>query len=244
MSTGCSRGWGDRCHTLLLVQVVLLGDIVGGRFRGCMGLGVDRGHRLLEVGVELGLYRLQLLQAVFGRGFNRVGLGREKSLQWAGRLSSVSCECPGRCAACQQLRPSRIDHDPPLRAATLLNIILRRVQSRRDGPKSLERWRQASDRARPLRAGVHLMGLQTWAPAGFPSVRSGPIEAPSADSRQHQIMCASDEALRGALGASVPPVGQSMALCKMPYVGPCCCRSPLAYPIPRRLCSRCLCRPQ
>ncbi len=62
-----------------------------------MGLGVDGGYGLLEVGVELGLYRLELFQTVFGGGFNRLGRGGEKSSQRAGCLSGVSCEGPGGC---------------------------------------------------------------------------------------------------------------------------------------------------
>jgi hypothetical protein len=60
-----------------------------------MGLGVDGGDGLLEVGVELGLYRLDLLETVVGSGLDRLGLGGEKSLQRAERLAGVSCERPG-----------------------------------------------------------------------------------------------------------------------------------------------------
>jgi hypothetical protein len=41
---------------LLLVQVVLLSDIIGGGLGGSMGLWVDRGYGLLEMSVQLGLY--------------------------------------------------------------------------------------------------------------------------------------------------------------------------------------------
>jgi len=51
---------------LLLVHAVLFRDIVSGRGGRAVGFGVDRGHWLGEVSVELGLYRLQLLQAVLG----------------------------------------------------------------------------------------------------------------------------------------------------------------------------------
>jgi hypothetical protein len=93
-------GWGGG-STLLLVQVVLFSDILGGKLGGAVGLGVDRGHGLLEVGVELGLYRLDLLEAVVGSGLDRLGLGGEKSLQRAERRARVSCECPGGCRSCQ-----------------------------------------------------------------------------------------------------------------------------------------------
>ena len=57
MSMGCNWGeGGGGIHTLLLVQVVLLSDIIGGGLGGSMGLGVDGGYGLLEVGVQLGLY--------------------------------------------------------------------------------------------------------------------------------------------------------------------------------------------
>jgi hypothetical protein len=42
----------------------------------------------------------------------------------------------------------------------LLKIILRRVQSRREDPKTLERCRQASTGANPVWVDVHLMWLQ------------------------------------------------------------------------------------
>jgi hypothetical protein len=54
---GCSwEGGGGGIHTLLLVQVVLLSDIIGGGLGGSMGLWVDRGYGLLEMSVQLGLY--------------------------------------------------------------------------------------------------------------------------------------------------------------------------------------------
>ena len=62
-----------------------------------MGLRVDGGDGLLEVRVELGLYRLDLFETVVGSGLDRLGLGGEKSLQRAERLSGVSCEYPGGC---------------------------------------------------------------------------------------------------------------------------------------------------
>lgn len=81
-----------RWRTLLLVLVVLLGDIVVGGGRGGVGSGVNRGHRLLEICVELGFERLDLLQTVVGRGFDGVDVGGEKSAQWLGR---ALCERPG-----------------------------------------------------------------------------------------------------------------------------------------------------
>jgi hypothetical protein len=93
-------GWGGG-GTLLLVQVVLFSDIFRGKLGGAVGVGVDRGHRLLEVRVELGLYRLDLLETVVGSGLDRLGLGGEKSLQRAERRARVSSECPGGCPGCQ-----------------------------------------------------------------------------------------------------------------------------------------------
>jgi hypothetical protein len=68
-----------RRHTLLLVQVVLLGDIAGDGLGRPVCFGVDGGHWLLEVGVELGLEGLQLLEAVLRGCLDGFGLGGKKS---------------------------------------------------------------------------------------------------------------------------------------------------------------------
>lgn len=48
---------------------------------------VDGGHRLGEMGIELGFEGLELLQAVLGGCVDGVGLGRQKSAQRGRRIA-------------------------------------------------------------------------------------------------------------------------------------------------------------
>lgn len=80
--------------THLLEHGVLLPDIFEGRFGCRVGFGIDGRCGGVARGIELGVYRLEVLERVVGGCFNCIGLGGGGGQQaaWLQRAS------PGACA--------------------------------------------------------------------------------------------------------------------------------------------------
>jgi hypothetical protein len=104
-SAGQQDGAGEGMLTLLFIEVILLGNRQGGGLGGSGGWVVGR-HSLRSLVIDVGLYGMQLLEAVLGGGCNGIDIRREEAARWLRGIASKGARpCDGR-----SVRRQAIEH--------------------------------------------------------------------------------------------------------------------------------------